>query len=231
MLNSVQTEKICFNSVIFGLLLWQGQSHAGPLFNTDDAAITDFGHCQFESSLRRLGSHGHALHVSPICSVMQNLELSLGFHKQRMASESEQRLSLQAKSIIQALHSDGWAVAVSALVEQKTTDRHDRSWTVNFPMTKVLQQDKLQLDSSLGYSQNQQDKLFLASLAVNYAIRSNQVLSAEIFNQDYQAAVLQVGFGHAVIPEVLTIEVAYQHGLDRNTDPVLGLGLVFAPRF
>ncbi|ENW80784.1 hypothetical protein F909_02072 [Acinetobacter sp. ANC 3929] len=211
--------------ILCGLLFTQ-ESKAGPLINTDDVSITTAQHCQLESTYRYNKDRTWSYQVVPACNLTQNLEVSLGYHSSKDIDQIH-GFSAQAKSILKPMDND-WGVASSLLLSRDDVLHHggDLDWFFNVPVSFQLLDQRLALDTNVGY-QHADERLLRWGVASTYTVSERVGLTLETYNQDRQAPFFQTAVQYSLIPNILTLEASFGDRLHRLKQHWFGLGISY----
>ncbi|ENX57505.1 MULTISPECIES: hypothetical protein [Acinetobacter] len=223
---SIQWLAIVNVFILCGLLLTQ-KSKAGPLINTDDVSITAAQQCQLESTYSYNKDGTWSYQVVPACNLNQNLEVSLGYHSSKDQDQIH-GFSVQAKSILKPMEND-WGVASSLQLSRDDVAHHgDLNWFLNVPVSFQLLDQRLALDTNLGYQQTD-ERLVRWGIASTYTLTEHVGVTVETYNQDRQAPFFQTALQYSLIPNVLTLEASFGDRLHRLKQHWFGLGLSYTP--
>nr|WP_314368542.1 hypothetical protein [uncultured Acinetobacter sp.] len=223
---SIQWLAILNVFILCGLLLTQ-KSKAGPLINTDDVSITAAQQCQLESTFSYNKDGTRSYQVVPACNFNQNLEVSLGYHSSKDQYPIH-GFSVQAKSILKPMEND-WGVASSLQLSRDDVAHHgDLNLFLNVPISFQLLDQRLALDTNLGY-QHADEHLLRWGIASTYTVTEHVSVTFETYNQDHQAPFFQTALQYNLIPNVLTLEASFGDRLSRIKQHWFGLGLSYTP--
>lgn len=213
--------------VLSGLILTQ-KAKAGPLINTDDVSITAAQQCQLESTYSYNKDGTWSYQVVPACNLNQNLEVSLGYHSSKDQDQIH-GFSAQAKTILKPMENN-WGVASSLLLSRDDVKHHGRDldWFLNVPVSFHFLEQRLQLDSNIGY-QHADERLLRWGIASTYAMTERLGLTLETYNQDRHTPFFQTAVQYSVIPNVLTLEASFGDRLSSLKQHWFGVGLSFTP--
>jgi hypothetical protein len=213
-------------------LLLSQKSKADPLLNTDDASITAAQHCQLESSYTFLRGGASSYQITPACNLGQNFEVSLGYHATQDL-DNVHGFSVQAKTVIKPMDNH-WGLATSLMMsrDEQSAQHSDLDWFLNVPMSFNLIDNRLGLNTNIGYQYGQEHVGVIRwGIATNYSLSDRLGLSAETYNQDRQAPFFQAAVNYSLIPNILTLEASIGDRLHAFRQRWFGLGLSFTPSF
>lgn len=223
---SIQWHAILNVFILCGFLL-PPKGLAGPLINTDDVSIVDSQKCQLESTYIYNKDGAWSYQIVPACNLNHNLEVSLGYHSSKDQDQIH-GFSVQAKSILKPMVND-WGVASSLQLSRDDVAQHsDLNWFLNVPVSFQLLEQRLALDTNLGY-QHAEDRLVRWGVASTYTMTEHVAVTIETYNQDRQAPFFQTAVQYSLIPNVLTLEASFGDRLHRLKQHWFGFGLSYTP--
>jgi hypothetical protein len=129
-----------------------GTAQAARPMIVDDARIVDPKACQLETWTRR-NDDGHELWALPACTVVDNLELTLGAGRLRTDGEPSQTdVVLQAKTVLRPLTPDGWGLAamLGNVQHRPTGGGPPGDLALNLPLSVAFGGDRFVLHGNLG---------------------------------------------------------------------------------
>lgn len=218
------------------LALYSATVWSARPFVTDDARLTNAGHCQLES-WTRVYPQSVELWALPACNPTGNLEITLGggsFHNQTDASTSRDYL-MQLKTLFKPLDSQQFGVGLAlghiAHPEVSPGPNQFGNTYLYVPISYAFANQRvLHLNLGLVKERGTHQLKTTLGLGAEWPIHARWLGIAEVYGDHTQSPFYQLGMRLSVIPNLLQVDATTGGQMHGHPDTQwLSIGVRYTP--
>jgi hypothetical protein len=216
-----------------GALLLVGAAQAARPLATDDASVLERGECELEAVVGReraegASVQGRALQIG--CGIGRHAQLSLAGERAGADGQRERGAVLAAKTAWATGDHSGWGLSAGIAWARPSGEgtRHAAS-AVSLLHTRGLG-DSVILHANLGHSRDEQQGRGSTAwgVALEHAGWAGMAPMAELIGDDREAPAWNLGLRWSVLPESLTLDLAYGRRIVGGRPSSLSVGATLA---
>jgi len=185
-------------------------AHASRPLITDDAHLLDTGTCQVESYYRHERA-GHEWGALPTCNPWGLFELQIGGTRAVNEGERDDRVIVQAKTIVKPALPNSWGMALTAGAQDALRPGATRRFGdayVNVPLTISWRDDTfmLHVNGGLDHDRYERTTRYTWGIAGEAAASDRLSLMAEAFSTGARIPFWQAGGRVSLVPQRVQVD-------------------------
>ena len=185
-------------------------AHAGRPMIVDDAGIVAANNCQLESWISHTSNINEYWAV-PACNLSGNLEVAIGRAKIDSTSQTGYLTFLQGKTLFKPLETNGWGVGL-VYGNQSVIGRNGLGdMFATIPVSFSYLDGGLLIHTNLGLMRMKTSRQILKTwgLGTEVMLNDKSTLTAEVFGQESQKPIAQIGMKHWLYKNQIQIDATY----------------------
>ena len=208
-------------------------SHAGRPMIVDDAGLVAANNCQLESWVSHTSSVNEYWAV-PACNLTGNLEVAIGGARIAGTSQTGNLTFLQGKTLFKPLENNGWGVGL-VFGNQSVIGRNGLGdMFATIPVSFSYLEGGVLLHTNVGLMRMKTSRQILKTWGFGTEVMLNDksTLIAEIFGQESQKPIAQIGMKHWLYKNQIQIDATYgnQSGVS-GSGQIITIGFVLFTNF
>jgi hypothetical protein len=196
-------------TLVVALVLLPCSAWAGRPLYTDDATLTEAQSCQLESWTQH-SKISDQLSFYPACNPSGNFEVTAGYIEQRGLAGLQRSVSLQGKTLLRPIPTDGgYGAGVGFGVIKPIQGGSGESEYVYLPLSLSIYDNKLLTDVNVGWSHDQSTHPDKATWGVgeSYVVNTHVTVFGEVFGDSSSNPTVHGGVSFAIIPDRIQLDL------------------------